>query len=81
MPLPIWAMMSYRLRYRTKCPRMQLSKLPIHRDPGLISKYKTNTTYVIGTYQLNYLKDIPSIKSNFNLTGAILICQHGDYTV
>jgi TonB-linked SusC/RagA family outer membrane protein len=37
--------------------------------PGLDSKYKTNTTYVVATYQLNYLKDIPSIKSNISLTG------------
>lgn len=37
--------------------------------PGLNTKYKTNTTYVIGTYQLNYIKDIASIKSNINLTG------------
>jgi iron complex outermembrane receptor protein len=37
--------------------------------PGLNSKYKTNTTYVQALYQLNYIKDIPSIKSNINLTG------------
>ena len=37
--------------------------------PGLNSKYKTNTTYVQAIYQLNYIKDIPSIKSNINLTG------------
>jgi TonB-linked SusC/RagA family outer membrane protein len=37
--------------------------------PGLSSKYKTNTTYVVGTYQLNYVKDIKSIKSNINVTG------------
>jgi TonB-dependent starch-binding outer membrane protein SusC len=37
--------------------------------PGLNSKYKTNTTYVQALYQLNYIKDIPSIKSNINITG------------
>ncbi len=37
--------------------------------PGLNSKYKTNTTYVDAIYQLNYVKDIRSIKSNINLTG------------
>lgn len=37
--------------------------------PGLNSKYKTNNTYVIATYQLNYIKDIKSIKSNINLVG------------
>jgi TonB-linked SusC/RagA family outer membrane protein len=38
--------------------------------PGLISKYKTNNTYIRALYQLSYIKDIPSIKSNLNLTGA-----------
>ena len=48
---------------------MRLSRLPIPRDPGLNSKYKTNTTYVSAIYQLNYIKDIKSIKSNINLIG------------
>lgn len=37
--------------------------------PGLNSKYKTNNTYVQAIYQLSYIKDIKSIKSNINLTG------------
>ncbi|HXD79493.1 MAG TPA: SusC/RagA family TonB-linked outer membrane protein [Puia sp.] len=37
--------------------------------PGLNNKYKTNTTYVQALYQLSYIKDLPSIKSNINLTG------------
>ncbi len=37
--------------------------------PGLNSKYKANNTYTVQEYSLNYMKDIPSIKSNFNLLG------------
>ena len=37
--------------------------------PGLNSKYKTNNTYVLQEYSLNYNKDVPSIKSNFNVLG------------
>jgi TonB-linked SusC/RagA family outer membrane protein len=37
--------------------------------PGLNSKYKTNNTYVLEEYSLNYNKDIPSIKSNINVLG------------
>ena len=35
--------------------------------PGDSSKYKTTTSYVTATYELNYIKDIKSIKSNINL--------------
>jgi TonB-dependent starch-binding outer membrane protein SusC len=37
--------------------------------PGLYSKYKQNNTYVLEEYSLNYNKDVPSIKSNFNVLG------------
>jgi TonB-linked SusC/RagA family outer membrane protein len=37
--------------------------------PGLASKYKQNNTYVLEEYSLNYNKDVPSIKSNFNVLG------------
>jgi TonB-linked SusC/RagA family outer membrane protein len=53
----------------TKVPADAAQQAANSPGPGLNSKYKTNTTYVIGTYQLNYIKDIPSIKSNINLTG------------
>ena len=36
---------------------------------GYNDQYKTNNTYVTGTYELNYIKDIPSIKSNINVLG------------
>jgi TonB-dependent starch-binding outer membrane protein SusC len=35
--------------------------------PGYHSKYKQNNTYVLEEYSLNYNKDVPSIKSNFNV--------------
>jgi iron complex outermembrane receptor protein len=35
--------------------------------PGYHSKYKQNNTYVLEEYSLNYIKDVPSIKSNFNV--------------
>ncbi|HVS96416.1 MAG TPA: SusC/RagA family TonB-linked outer membrane protein [Puia sp.] len=37
--------------------------------PGYQSKYKQNNTYVLEEYSLNYIKDVPSIKSNFNVLG------------
>jgi TonB-linked SusC/RagA family outer membrane protein len=37
--------------------------------PGYNSKYKTNNTYVLEEYSLNYVKDLPSIKSNINVLG------------
>jgi len=37
--------------------------------PGLYSKYKQNNTYVLEEYSLNYIRDVPSIKSNFNVLG------------
>jgi TonB-dependent starch-binding outer membrane protein SusC len=37
--------------------------------PGLYSQYKQNNTYVLEEYSLNYNKDVPSIKSNFNVLG------------
>ncbi len=37
--------------------------------PGYFSKYKQNNTYVLEEYSLNYNKDVPSIKSNFNILG------------
>ena len=36
---------------------------------GLNQKYKTNNTYVNAIYELNYVKDIKSIKSNINVIG------------
>lgn len=37
--------------------------------PGLSSKYKQDNTYVLEEYSLHYLKDVPSIKSNFDVLG------------
>lgn len=37
--------------------------------PGLASKYKQNNTYVLEEYNLHYAKDVPSIKSNFDVLG------------
>jgi TonB-linked SusC/RagA family outer membrane protein len=37
--------------------------------PGLNSKYKANNTYTVEEYSLNYVKDLPSIKSNINVLG------------
>jgi TonB-linked SusC/RagA family outer membrane protein len=37
--------------------------------PGLNQKYKANNTYVVQEYSLNYVKDLPSIKSNINVLG------------
>jgi iron complex outermembrane receptor protein len=37
--------------------------------PGYNSKYKQNNTYVLEEYSLNYNKDVPSLKSNFNVLG------------
>ncbi len=37
--------------------------------PGLNSKYKANNTYTVEDYSLNYQKELPSIKSNFNVLG------------
>jgi TonB-linked SusC/RagA family outer membrane protein len=37
--------------------------------PGYNLKYKTNNTYVLEEYSLNYVKDLPSIKSNINVLG------------
>lgn len=34
---------------------------------GLQSRYKQINNYVLGEYSLNYIKDIPSIKSNINV--------------
>jgi TonB-dependent starch-binding outer membrane protein SusC len=42
------------------------STTPVH---GLNQKYKTNNTYVTATYELNYVKDLKSIKSNINAVG------------
>ena len=36
---------------------------------GYNNRYKTNNTYVNTNYELNYIKDLPSIKSNINLLG------------
>lgn len=36
---------------------------------GYNDKYKTNNTYVAANYELNYIKDLKSIKSNINVLG------------
>jgi TonB-linked SusC/RagA family outer membrane protein len=53
----------------TKVPADAAQQATNSPGPGLNSKYKTNNTYVTATYELNYIKDIKSIKSNINLVG------------
>ncbi|HTR31893.1 MAG TPA: SusC/RagA family TonB-linked outer membrane protein [Puia sp.] len=51
----------------TKVPANAAQDINNSPGPGLQSKYKQNNTYVLEEYSLNYIKDIPSIKSNFNV--------------